>query len=355
MPRKPGSDSALSTRLLDWYDRHRRILPWRAEPGVAVDPYRVWLSEIMLQQTTVAAVKSYFEAFTARWPTVGDLAAADLADVLTEWAGLGYYARARNLHKCAQAVVARGGVFPDTEEGLLELPGIGPYTAAAIAAIAFGRRASPLDGNIERVLARMFAVDEPLPGAKARLREIAVQLTPPQRAGDYAQAAMDLGATICTPRKPACALCPWMEMCAGRRLGIAEELPRRAPKTERPTRRGIVFWAEDGHGRVLIRRRPENGLLGGMMEFPSTDWGEERPELSAALKKAPVRAEWRALPGQVRHTFTHFHLELEIVVTRAQPGAGIAGEWCAIDRLGDQALPSLMRKVARHALKHMSS
>ncbi len=355
MPRKPGSDSALSTRLLDWYDRHRRILPWRAEPGETADPYRVWLSEIMLQQTTVAAVKSYFEAFTARWPNVQDLAAADLSDVLTEWAGLGYYARARNLHKCAQAVAARGGAFPDTEAGLLELPGIGPYTAAAIAAIAFGRRASPLDGNIERVLARMFAVDEPLPGAKARLREIAAQLTPLQRTGDYAQAAMDLGATICTPRKPACALCPWMDMCAGRRLGIAEELPRRAPKAERPTRRGVIFWAEDGKGRVLIRRRPANGLLGGMMEFPSTEWGEGQPELSAALKEAPFRAEWRALPGQVRHTFTHFHLELDVVVARHKQVSSVAGEWCAIDALGDQALPSLMRKVARHALKHTSS
>jgi A/G-specific adenine glycosylase len=355
MPRKPGSDSALSARLLDWYDRHRRTLPWRAEPGETADPYRVWLSEIMLQQTKVAAVKSYFEAFTTRWPTVQDLAAADLADVLTEWAGLGYYARARNLHKCARAVAARGGVFPDTEEELLELPGVGPYTAAAIAAIAFGRRASPLDGNIERVLARMFAVDEPLPGAKARLREIAAQITPPLRAGDYAQAAMDLGATICTPRKPACALCPWMEMCAGRRLGIAEELPRRAAKAERPTRRGIIFWAEDGTGRVLIRRRPEKGLLGGMMEFPSTAWGDGCPELSVAVKEAPVRAEWRPLPGQVRHTFTHFHLELDVVVARAKPSQNIAGEWCAIDRLGEQALPSLMRKVVRHALKHIAS
>ena len=349
--RKKVLDAPDAQVLLAWYDRHQRTLPWRALPGERMDPYRVWLSEIMLQQTTVAAVKPYFESFLARWPRIEYLAAAELDEVLHAWAGLGYYARARNLHKCAK-VVARDheGRFPDSEEGLAELPGIGPYTAAAIAAIAFGRHASPVDGNIERVVARLFAVEDPMPGAKPKLRALAATLTPPARAGDYAQAAMDLGATLCTPRKPACSLCPWMEACTARALGRAEEFPRRAPKAEKPVRRGVVFWALDSKGRVFIRRRVERGLLGGMMEFPSTDWTATGARVPAAIDAAPVTAEWTELPGLVRHTFTHFHLELTVLAGREARGKGL---WCEIDRLGDHALPNLMKKVARHALKHI--
>ena len=339
--------------LLAWYDRHRRTLPWRALPGESVDPYRVWLSEIMLQQTTVVAVKPYFDSFLARWPRVEDLAAAELDEVLHAWAGLGYYARARNLHKCAKVVAAEyGGIFPDTEDGLAELPGIGPYTAAAVAAIAFDRVASPVDGNIERVVARLFAVEEPMPAAKPKLRALAATLTPPKRAGDYAQAAMDLGATICTPRKPACSLCPWMSVCMARAMGRPEDFPQRLPKAEKPTRRGIVYWASDAKGNVLLRRRPESGLLGGMMEFPSTDWTETGATAADARTAAPVSADWSELPGLVRHTFTHFHLELTVLAGRNAKGARDAGLWCAIDRLGEHALPNLMKKVARHALKH---
>jgi A/G-specific adenine glycosylase len=338
--------------LLAWYDRHKRALPWRALPGEIADPYRVWLSEIMLQQTTVAAVKPYFDAFLARWPRVEDLAAADLDEVLHAWAGLGYYARARNLHKCAKVVASEhGGRFPDTEAGLAELPGIGPYTAAAIAAIAFDRIASPVDGNIERVVARLFAVEDAMPAAKPKLRALAATLTPSSRAGDYAQAAMDLGATICTPRKPACSLCPWMDDCEARSLGRQEEFPKRAPKVEKPIRRGVVYWALDAKGNVLLRRREEKGLLGGMIEFPSTDWTVVRPSIADAIETAPVAAKWTELPGLVQHTFTHFHLELTVLVGRKAKGEGL---WCGIDKLGDHALPNLMKKVARHALKHLS-
>ncbi|HEX7970237.1 MAG TPA: A/G-specific adenine glycosylase, partial [Stellaceae bacterium] len=231
--------SGLPARLLDWYDRHRRDLPWRAKPGERPDPYRVWLSEIMLQQTTVATVGAYFGRFMARWPDVSALAEASLDEVLHLWQGLGYYARARNLHACARAVVERcGGRFPETEAELRALPGIGDYTAAAVAAIAFGRAATPVDGNIERVMARLFAHAEPLPDAKSVLRRLAATLTPAERAGDYAQAVMDLGATVCTPKKPKCILCPWREACRGRMQGIAESLPARRAKGEKPLRRG---------------------------------------------------------------------------------------------------------------------
>jgi len=367
---RPRAETSLAgpsaNALLAWYDRHRRTLPWRALPGEVADPYRVWLSEIMLQQTTVAAVKPYFDTFLARWPRVEDLAAAALDEVLHAWAGLGYYARARNLHKCAKVVAEQyGGRFPDTEAGLAELPGIGPYTAAAIAAIAFDRVASPVDGNIERVVARLFCVEEAMPAAKPKLRALAATLTPQARAGDYAQAAMDLGATICTPRKPACSLCPWMDVCQARALGRQEEFPKRAAKAEKPTRRGIVFWAIDDKGCVLLRRRDEKGLLGGMMEFPSTEWVETRATVAAAAKSAPVRAEWRELPGLVQHTFTHFHLELTVLAGHTAKGQGqinkgqinkspVDGVWVPVDRLSDHALPNLMKKVARHALKHLS-
>jgi A/G-specific adenine glycosylase len=338
--------AALPGLLLAWYDRHRRLLPWRALPGETPDPYRVWLSEIMLQQTTVVAVAPYYAAFLRRWPDVKALAAAGLDDVLHGWQGLGYYARARNLHACARVVVRDlAGRFPDTEAGLRELPGIGAYTAAAIAAIAFGRRASALDGNGERVMARIFAVKTPLPAAKPRLRELAARLVPAQRPGDYAQALMDLGATICTPRKPKCVLCPWREPCAARKLGIQELLPARAAKKEKPRRYGIAFWLTDKTGAIWLRRRPERGLLGGMMEVPSTAWRAKPWGAAESLKAAPLKARWRRLPGSVRHSFTHFDLELVILAATSRAKAKLGGIWVTPKNLKDQALPNLMKKV----------
>ena len=343
---------SLPERLLVWYDRHRRVLPWRAPPGVRPDPYRVWLSEIMLQQTTVVAVAPYFTAFLARWPDVAALAAADLDAVLHAWQGLGYYARARNLHACARVIVARhDGGFPTDEAALRALPGIGAYTAAAIAAIAFGHKATAVDGNVERVIARLRAVTTPLPDAKPALHRLAAALTPARRTGDYAQALMDLGATVCTKRRPKCELCPWREPCRARSQAIADTLPARRPKAERPLRRGVAFWAVRGDGAVLLRRRAESGLLGGMMEVPSTTWRVEPWVLTDARKMAPVAARWRKLPGVVRHGFTHFELELVVLVGTAGRDAG-DGIWVAPDRLGDHALPTLMKKVAAHALKH---
>jgi A/G-specific adenine glycosylase len=340
-------------KLLAWYDGNRRRLPWRVAPGGGPDPYRVWLSEIMLQQTTVATVGPYFESFVGRWPTVEALAAAPLDDVLHAWQGLGYYARARNLHRCARLVAGDlGGRFPDDEAGLRRLPGVGTYTAAAIAAIAFGRRAVVVDGNVERVMARVFAVQEPLPGAKASLRELADRLTPDRRAGDYAQAVMDLGATICTPRGPKCLLCPWNEACAGR--ARAEGLPRRALKPDRPTRRGVAFWITRPDGSVMLRRRPEKGLLGGMSEVPSTEWAEgDMPSLAQARKTSPLPAlDWRELPGIVTHSFTHFHLELRVIAGKVGRNAGPSATWRQPDDFGREALPTVMKKVARHALKY---
>ncbi len=351
MPQPTPDDAALAARLLAWYDRHRRDLPWRAPPGRRPDPYHVWLSEIMLQQTTVAAAAPYFRAFVDRWPDMAALAAADIDDVMAAWAGLGYYARARNLHKCAQAVTAwRGGRLPDDEAALRRLPGIGDYTAAAIAAIAFDRPAVVVDGNVERVVARLFAVPTPLPAAKGALKELAARLTPAARPGDHAQAMMDLGATVCTPRAPACGICPWMGACRARAAGIAERLPARAAKPEKPLRSGVVFWALRGDGAVLLRRRPPAGLLGGMAEFPTTDWRAQPWAEAEALAAAPLNAGWRMLSGVVRHTFSHFHLELAVMAARVGEGALARGYWCPVDELGGQALPSVMRKVARHAL-----
>ena len=338
--------------LLAWYDRARRRLPWRAAPGDRADPYRVWLSEVMLQQTTVATVGPYFEDFLAAWPTVAALAAAPLDAVLARWAGLGYYARARNLHACARHVARHlGGRFPDSEEGLRALPGIGAYTAAAIAAIAFDHPATVVDGNVERVVARLFAIETPMPTAKPELRRIGESLVPPDRPGDFAQALMDLGATICTPRKPSCVLCPWRPSCRGLALGIADTLPRKAEKAVRPHRTGIAFWLVDETGAVLLRRRAEKGLLGGMMEVPSTPWTAVLPGEAEAQSAAPVATSWRPLPGQVRHVFTHFELTLTIwaghVRGRGDPKFGV---WVMPDRFGEYALPSLMMKVVRHAL-----
>src|SRR5260221_3209121 len=344
--------TSLPAKLLAWYDRHRRVLPWRAPPGERQDPYRVWLSEIMLQQTTVVAVAPYFAAFLARWPDVAALAAADLDAVLHAWQGLGYYARARNLHACARAVVARqGGSLRASEAALRALPGIGAYTAAAIAAIAFDHQATAMDGNVERVIARLRAVTTPLPDAKPELHRLAAALTPSLRPGDYAQALMDLGATICTKHKPKCVLCPWRDPCLARRQGIAESLPARRPKAMRPLRRGMAFWAVSGDGAVLLRRRPDSGLLGGMMEVRSTAWRAEPWTLADARAAAPVPARWRALPGVVRHGFTHFELEITILAGTVGRAEG-DGVWVALDRLGEHALPTLMKKVVEHALRH---
>jgi len=342
-----------AARLLDWYDRHHRRLPWRAAPGELADPYRVWLSEVMLQQTTVATVGPYFRRFLERWPTVDALAAAALDDVLHAWQGLGYYARARNMHRCALDVAGRlGGRFPDTEEALRDLPGIGRYTSAAIAAIAFGRRAVVVDGNVERVVARLFRVETPLPDAKPLLYDLAGRLTPACRAGDHAQAMMDLGATVCIPQKPKCMLCPMLDACAGK--DIAESLPRKRPKPGKPTRRGVAFWLVRDDGAVLLRRRPEKGLLGGMMEVPSSAWDEgPAPDVAAVLTQAPVGiAAPAVLPGLVRHGFTHFHLELVVAAARADAAAPPGCVWCLPDAFGDHALPTVMKKVVRHALAH---
>jgi A/G-specific adenine glycosylase len=331
--------------LLAWYDRHRRRLPWRAEPGQIADPYRVWLSEIMLQQTTVAAVIPYYETFVSRFPTVESLAAAELDEVLSLWAGLGYYARARNLHACARAVVAGGG-FPHDVAGLLELPGIGAYTAAAVASIGFGVPTVPIDGNVERVTARLFALTEALPGVKSAIRSAAEQLgRDPDaiaRPSDFAQALFDLGASVCSPASPGCAVCPWMEPCRARRLGIAAQLPRRAPKKERPLRHGVHFWLADPDGNVLLRRRPASGLLGGMVELPGTLWREGNWHAAEAMRHAPMAAEWRPA-GRVQHGFTHFQLTIDLFAAQV---AAIEGDGFVypLARLHEIALPSVMRK-----------
>jgi A/G-specific adenine glycosylase len=340
--------------LLAWYDRHRRRLPWRALPGARSDPYRVWLSEIMLQQTTVKAVGPYFEKFTARWPDVTSLARASLDDVLRLWAGLGYYSRARNLHACAVAVMRdHGGVFPDGEEGLHTLPGIGPYTAAAIAAIAFDRRTMPVDGNIERVVSRLFAVEEALPQAKPLIRELATTLLGDNRAGDSAQALMDLGASICTPKKPACALCPLMEDCTARLKGTQQSFPHKAAKKTGALRRGAAFVVRRGE-ELLVRTRPEKGLLGGMTEVPGSDWIAEQDQQAARDQAPPLDgvARWHRKAGVVTHVFTHFPLELVVytaeVPSRTRAPAGM--RWVPIATLADEAFPNLMRKVIAHGL-----
>jgi A/G-specific adenine glycosylase len=357
-PRKRAAQRTLpdGADLLAWYDRHRRSLPWRALPGETPDPYRVWLSEIMLQQTTVKAVAPYFSRFVARWPNVRALAAAPLDDVLRLWAGLGYYARARHLHACARAVVERhDGRFPARPAELAALPGIGPYTAAAIAAIAFDTPAAAVDGNVERVVARMFVVEEELPAAKAEIRRLAERLIPAERAGDFAQALMDLGATICTPRRPACALCPWTHGCVARRRGDPEAFPRKAPKMEGRLRRGAAFVAIRADGCVLLRSRPPKGLLGGMTEAPTTEWRhdfEERDALAAAPPLSRARPTWRRLPGVVTHVFTHFPLELAVYAAEvpASTRAPVGMRWVALADLAGEALPNVMRKVLAHAL-----
>ena len=349
--RKRGG--SVSADLLAWYDVHARALPWRQPPGVLPDPYAVWLSEIMLQQTTVKAVIPYFQKFLARWPNVTALAAADLDDVLAAWAGLGYYSRARNLYACAKIVsTEHGGQFPDSEEGLRKLPGIGAYTAAAIAAIAFNRRAAAVDGNVERVIARLFAVEDPLPGAKPQIKALAQTLVPGGRPGDFTQAMMDLGATICTPRSPACQRCPLASHCAAQAKGIAAALPVKEPKKERPVRYGVAFLAIRKDGAVLLRRRPLKGLLGGMLEVPSTEWLDRRIGMQDALSAAPLQASWQSIAAPVTHTFTHFHLELDVYSSNGI-GSLIPPPRCAWygqETLADLALPSVMRKVLARGL-----
>jgi A/G-specific adenine glycosylase len=360
-PNRIGAAPARPALLLEWYDRHRRKLPWRPLPGERADPYSVWLSEVMLQQTGVKTVAPYFKKFLARWPDVGALGRASLDDVLRMWAGLGYYSRARNLHACAVAVSRdHGGVFPDSEEGLRSLPGIGPYTAAAIAAIAFGRRVMPVDGNIERVVSRLFAVERPLPQAKPLVQQLATTLLcqsrvgeVKSRAGDSAQALMDLGASICTPKKPACSLCPLYDDCAARTRGDQESFPRKAPKKSGVLRRGAAFVVTRGD-KLLVRTRAEKGLLGGMTEVPTSHWLAVQND-KTALRQAPMLkgiARWHRRAGVITHVFTHFPLELVVytanVPVRARAPAGM--RWVPISTLGDEALPNVMRKVIAHGL-----
>jgi A/G-specific adenine glycosylase len=359
---QPLPASAITRALLAWYDRSRRDLPWRYGPGKAADPYRVWLSEIMLQQTTVKAVIPYFESFTGRWPTVKALASAPREDVLAAWAGLGYYSRARNLHACAK-VVANDlrGKFPDDVTLLMRLPGIGPYTAAAIASIAFQRPVMPVDGNVERVVSRLAAIEDPLPEAKPRLKLLAESLTPKSRSGDFAQAMMDLGATVCSPRRPSCMICPLKDLCRAFRAEIADQLPRRSPRPERPLRHGVAFVAINESGEILLRRRPDKGLLGGMTEVPSTDWTEVWLPAEDALRYAPVKSRWFPLPGAVAHTFTHFRLGMMVyrAHVRNNPPLTLWAKqhecrWVHRDALKAEALPSVMRKIIAHGLDDAS-
>ena len=323
-------------RLLAWYDANARVLPWRAPPGTnRADPYRVWLSEVMLQQTTVAAVRPRFEAWTARWPDVAALAAADEAEVMAAWAGLGYYARARNLVKAAKAIAA-AGAFPETEEGLRALPGLGAYTAAAVAAIAFGERAVVVDANVERVVARLFAIAE----KGAAIRTAADVVTPGARAGDFAQAMMDLGSAICTPRAPKCLLCPLRDGCAGQASGDPEAFPAKKAKAAKPQRYGTIFWLERD-GEVLLVRRPDRGLLGGMRALPTGAWSDAPP----GLADAPADVDWRVLDATVAHVFTHFRLELALALAHAGAHA-MDGEWWPVARLGEAGLPTVFAKAA---------
>ncbi|MDP2494772.1 A/G-specific adenine glycosylase [Shimia thalassica] len=341
-------DQPSSEVLLEWYDHHARKMPWRVGPkdranGVIPDPYRIWLSEIMLQQTTVAAVKDYFERFTKRWPTVRDLADAQDEDVMAEWAGLGYYARARNLLKCARVVSnEKGGVFPDTVNALLELPGVGPYTAGAVSAIAFDKSSVVVDGNVERVMARLYDVHTPLPAAKPELTALAESLTPLERPGDYAQAVMDLGATICTPRNPACGICPWRPACQARLAGTAVDLPKKTPKKPKPIRFGVVYITRRVDGALLLERRPDKGLLGGMLGWPGSEWVENE----APKHQAPIRAEWKTLNGEARHTFTHFHLRLTVktalVPMEREP---VVGHFLPLEDFSPTDIPTVMRKA----------
>ena len=334
----------LRADLLAHYDAHGRTLPWRVRPedkaaGDVADPYAVWLSEIMLQQTTVPHATPYWQSFLAEFPSVTDLANADRDRVLTMWAGLGYYARARNLHKCAGVVRdEHGGVFPQTEADLLKLPGIGPYTAATMAAICFDEATNIVDGNVERVISRLFAVESPLPKSRAEIRTLAGTLADPDRPGDYGQALMDLGSKTCTPRAPKCEHCPWAWACAARKAGNQTDYPKKIKKKKLPVRHGAVFILSC-KGAVLLERRPDKGLLGGMMGFSGTEWGDKPEE---PLASAPMKRNWEKADGQVKHVFTHFELRLDVYV--AETGEQITGEWAEVSEIGDYALPTVFRK-----------
>jgi len=353
--------SSFADLLLKWYDENARSLPWRSLCGEQADPYHVWLSEIMLQQTTVATVKAYFEKFTSLWPTVDALAAAPQEAVLKEWAGLGYYARARNLHKCA-GVISRdlGGAFPETEAGLKALPGVGDYTAAAIAAIAFGVPAAVVDGNIERITARQYRINTPLPKAKAEIKERVAGLTPKGRPGDFAQAMMDLGAGLCRPKAPKCLLCPVQQSCAAAKAGDMETYPVKAPKKVKPIRRAVSFWLEhDGH--ILLERRPQTGLLGGMPGLFSSPWVEradfpDAAEIEAMFSEhfndqTSIDSNLYEKPGKAKHTFTHFHLETKLFSTQSIKKFNMDnGFWHPIDRLDEIGLPTVFKKIAKLGL-----
>jgi A/G-specific adenine glycosylase len=345
-----------SAKLLDWYDRHPRILPWRALPGIRPDPYHVWVSEIMLQQTTKAAVGPYYQKFIRRWPTVHALAKAPLDHVLQMWAGLGYYRRAHLLHDCAKVIVANyGGRFPDTEDELLRLPGCGPYTAAAVGAIAFNQRTNVVDGNVERVMARLFCIRTPLPRAKAEIRAAAATLVPAMRNGDYAQALMDLGSTLCTPRLPKCSVCPWNKNCQALAAGIEEQLPPKIKRAAKPVRHAVAFILFNAKGDILIRKRPPRGLLGGMMEIPSSEWLETPlPNMATIEGQAPLATRWTLLPGRVKHVFSHFDLDLSVATGTATKRISSGNhKWIAVGGVSQEALPTVMLKIVRHMVKHI--
>ena len=348
---RSGSRQPSSALLLAWYDTHRRVLPWRAASRKFADPYKVWLSEIMLQQTTVQAVAGYYRKFLKLWPTVTALADAKQDEVLAAWAGLGYYARARNLHAAAKMVAHEmGGRFPATAEGLRALPGVGAYTSGAIAAIAYDEKQAAMDANAERVIARVYAVQTPMPKAKAELHELCSALVP-ERAGDFVQALMDLGSAICTPKRPACKNCPWSKGCKARRLGIQEQLPVKAPRIERPLKRGAAFVARDRTGAVLLVKRPDKGLLASMLEPPLGPWSGDFPSPAVALTQAPFVAKWTKRPGIVRHGFTHFELEIEVYAAELSRRSKNKGDWIAAEKLREVALPTVMRKIVEHGLE----
>jgi A/G-specific adenine glycosylase len=340
---------AIVDRTLGWWDRWRRVLAWRAKPGETPDPYRVWLSEVLLQQTTAQAATPYYRTFIEKWPRVGDLAAAPIEDVMSAFAGLGYYSRARNLHACAIEIARRGERFPNDEAELRALPGVGAYTAAALAAIAVGRQTAPVDGNIARILARLLAVEKPIARARSELAAAARALAPSRRAGDFAQALMDIGATLCRPRNPACGSCPLAQDCEAFRTGAPETYPRRVEQKARPRRHGAVFFARRSDGAFLARRRPPHGLLASTLELPGTPWTNQRFDDDVATV-APIAADWRRLPGEIEQVFTHFALKLAVYAAEFDGGPPLGCFWVAPDTVADAGFSTMMRKAVEHAL-----
>ncbi len=340
----------LADAILSWYDVAARDWPWRSRGACLSEPYHVWRSEIMLQQTTVQTVIPYFHQFLERWPTVDSIAQADLNDILHAWQGLGYYARARNLHKCAIVVVDMyGGNFPKTESQLLELPGIGSYTAAAIAAIAFNITTVPVDGNIERVISRLYSLKKPVRQTKDQVRKLATKILPKDRSGDFAQALMDLGATICRPKSPTCLKCPLSMACLAFKSGMPELYPVKLQKKHKPTRYGVAFWLQNENQDIWMRKRPPEGLLGGMIEVPSTDWREEFWTEAEIWKLAPLNANWLPHEGFITHTFTHFHLHITVWTGKTSSNVNTNGFWSAPNQFSELALPTLMKKIILHA------